>query len=74
MMERQKALKKQRNKYRLSNEYDDDMGNNGGQGPYNQVQDMESTRKLEDPVIVDEESPSSNLMHRQTGKKRRDEQ
>ena len=60
MKERQKALKKQRNRYKMGNEYDDDdiaSSNNGtGHVPYNQVRDEESSRKLDHPQIVEDVS------------------
>ena len=60
MMERQKALKKQRNKFRTSNdEIEMEAQGNTGSVPYDQVDDEESARNPEDPVIVDGEGASS---------------
>lgn len=63
MMERQKALKKQRNKFRYSND-EIEMEDQGTTGsvPYNQVNDEESGRKMDNPVIVDGEAASSSLV------------
>lgn len=60
MMERQKALKKQRNKYRYSNdEIEMEAQGNTGSVPYDQVDDDESARKEDTPVIVDGEAAGS---------------
>ena len=42
----------------MGNEYDDDLASSNGSGhqPYNQVRDEESSRKLDHPVIVEDES------------------
>lgn len=48
------------------------MDDKGGQAAYNEIQDEESSRKIENPVIVDEESASANLVRQRSGKKRRE--
>jgi hypothetical protein len=59
----------------MGNEYDDDLAASNGSGhqPYNQVRDEESSRKLDYPVIVEDESQSSNPVRQRTSSKKRRE-